>query len=356
MAKPKGPTLRDIAQYAGVSTATVSFVLNDTKPVSAETRARVQHALTTLDYRMTPSARALRTGRHHAIGLLLPDLANPFFPALAQAVTDSAWANNHALILASSGTDPATEAKALTALADRTDGIIWIPGTTTPRHLPSGPTVILDRPSAALTAYDSISADHYAGGAAAATLFRAQGRIHIGLLSGPSTSPSAESRRAGFLEHAAGLIIVWESRVPFTLDLPPRAAAQLADSRLDAIFAASDIVGIGALRILRELGRIVPEDVAVIGFDDIPWAALVDPPLTTLRQPVAELGDRAMVALLERIAHPDRQPVHHRLPVTLVERATTRPLKATAIRGALDEADATPPDCTHHQSLPCSHT
>ncbi|MCW8307786.1 LacI family transcriptional regulator [Acidiphilium sp. PA] len=323
MKRARGPTLRDVANSAGVSTATVSFVLNNTKPVAPETRARVEVALAALDYRISPSARALRTGRHHAIGLLLPDLANPFFPALAQAVTDAAWARNHALILASSGRDPATEAEALAALAERADGIIWIPNTDAPHPLPTGPTVILDRPSPALAAFDSISADHRAGGALVAAAFRAQGRHRIGLLAGPAASPSAASRIEGFLANAAGLSLIWHHELPFTFALPEAATAWLADPRLDGVFAASDVVAIGALRILRSLGRIVPHDVAVIGFDDIPWAALTEPPLTTIRQPVTALGAQAVATLFDRIAHPDRAATQHRLPVSLIERQST---------------------------------
>lgn len=321
-ANPK-PSLKDVAALAGVSTATVSFVLNESKPVAAATKARVQRALAKLDYRISPSARALRTGRHHAIGLLLPDLINPFFPALAQAVTASAWARGHALILASSGDTAAEEMQAYNALIERTDGIIWIPSAAAKVTGAATATVILDRPSTRLAAYDSVSADHRAGGALAAELFRSHGRRYVGLLTGPSQSPSAVSRQQGFRDHLNGLEVLWQHEVPFALHLPASATSLLADPRLQAVFAASDVVAIGATRILRSLGRRVPQDVAVIGFDDIPWAALIEPALTTIRQPVAELGECAVVTLLKRISHPDMKPYHQLLPVTLVERAST---------------------------------
>lgn len=322
------PTLRDVATSAGVSTATVSFVLNGTKPVAATTRARVEQALATLGYRMSPSARALRTGRHHAIGLLLPDLANPFFPGIAQAVTDAAWRCGHALVLASCCDDPGAEAETLAAVGERVDGIIWIPGTASPPHRPVVPAVILDRPSTALAHYDSISADHYQGGALAAGALRAANRRRIGLLASPATSPSAASRAAGFLDHAAGLDLIWHHRLPFGLDLPADAARWLADPAIDGIFAGSDVVAIGAIRLLRMLGRLVPDDVAVIGFDDIPWAALAEPPLTTIRQPVRALGAMAVETLLGRIADPERAPIHRSLLVNLIERASTPALVA----------------------------
>jgi LacI family transcriptional regulator len=323
MARAAGPTLRDVAQHAGVSTATVSFVLNNAKPVAAETRARVEAAIAVLGYRRSSLGRALRTGRHHAIGFLLPDLANPFFPALAQAVTDAAWACGHALILASSGTRPEEEAEALAALAERSDGIIWVPNGPLPHAPPAVPAVILDRTSAQFAAFDSISADHYAGGAAVADLLGRLGCRRIGLLAGPADSPSAAARRAGFLASIDGRDLLWECEAPFALDLPPTAARLLAERSLDAVFAANDVMAIGALHVLRDLGRSVPGDVALVGFDDIPWAALVEPPLTTVRQPVADLGDCAVATLIDRVADPGRPPAHHVLPVRLIERAST---------------------------------
>lgn len=328
MSKPlkSKPSLKDVAELAGVSTATVSFVLNDSKLVAVATRARVKLALAKLDYRISPSARALRTGRHHAIGLLLPDLINPFFPALAQAITASAWSRGHALILASSGDTAAEETEAYNALAERTDGIIWIPGCGAGVSGSATPTVVLDRPSKSLATYDSVSADHHAGGALVAGLFRQHGRKYVGLLTGPANSPSAVSRYRGFRDDLGGLEVLWQHEVPFALELPDSAKSLLADPRLQAVFAASDVVAIGAVRILRDLGRRVPQDVAIMGFDDIPWAALIEPALSTIRQPVAELGECAVVTLIKRIGCPGMKPLHQLLPVTLIERASTAEL------------------------------
>ncbi len=333
MQKTRKPCLKDVAELAGVSTATVSFVLNNTRSISAPTRARVEEALAKLDYRISRSARALRTGHHHAIGLLLPDLINPFFPALAQAVTASAWKQGYALILASSDAGPTEEMEAFHTLAERTDGIIWIPGThAKPTGSPLS-TVILDRPSKQLSGYDSVSCDHYAGGALVAALFRARSRTHVGLLRGPSSSPSATSRCKGFLDNCDGLEVIWRHSVPFSLDLPESTISLLADPRLDAIFAANDVIAIGAARHLRELGRKVPDDVAIVGFDDIPWASLVETPLTTIRQPMIELGTCAVDTLIRRIKNPPLEVTHQWLPVSLVERASTIvPLKKSPLK------------------------
>lgn len=312
---------------AGVSTATVSFVLNDTKPVAAETRARVEQAIAALNYRRSPSALALRTGRHHAVGLLLPDLANPFFPALAQAITEAAWRHGLALILASAGADSQKESEAIMALAERTDGIIWIPGSSRTLLHPTVPMVILDRPHPQLSAFDSISADHHAGGAEAARLLQRLGRRRIGLLTGPTDSPSANSRRDGFLATLPAADLLWQCEAPFSLSLPAHVTDLLADPALDAVFAASDVMAIGALRTLREQGRNVPDDIVLIGYDDIPWAALVEPQLTTVRQPVTALGDCALATLAARISAPDSPVAHHLLPVSLIERASTSTMR-----------------------------
>lgn len=333
MVRHFGPSLRDVAEYAEVSTATVSFVLNGTKPVAAETRARVEQAIIALNYRRSPSALALRTGRHHAVGLLLPDLANPFFPALAQAVTEAAWCSGLALILASTGTDPEKESEAIKALSERSDGIIWIPGSSKTFLNPTVPMVVLDRPAPSLSAFDSISSDHQAGGAAAAKLLKRLGRHRIGLLAGPTDSPSANGRRDGFLAVLEASDLLWQCEAPFALELPGYVAKMLADPALDAVFAGSDVMAIGALRKLQEYGRNVPGDVVLIGYDDIPWAALVEPQLTTVRQPVDELGRCAVATLTARIAQPESPPVHHLLPVSLIERASTAIEKDTCRAG-----------------------
>lgn len=323
MVRHSGPSLRDVAEHAGVSTATVSFVINNTKPVAAETRARVEQAVAKLNYRRSPSALALRTGRHHAIGLLLPDLSNPFFTALAQAVTDAAWQHGLALILASAGADPQKESEAIIALEERSDGVIWIPGSSQTFLTPSVPMVVLDRPAPELAAFDSISSDHHAGGAAAAKFLQQLGRRRVGLITGPSDSPNANSRRDGFLATLKATDLLWQCEAAFTLNLPETIAQKLKDPLLDAVFAASDVMAIGVLRKLKEYGRDVPGDVSVIGYDDIPWAALVEPQLTTIQQPVIALGECAVETLAARIAQPNAPLTHHLLPINLIKRAST---------------------------------
>lgn len=316
------PTLRDVAARAGVSAATVSFVLNDSKQLPKETRERVEAAINELGFTASRSARALRTGRHHAIGLLLPVLANPFFSDLAERITAHARRRGYAVVLATS-TGNGDEAAALALIEERTDGLIWIPAGPTPERKPHAPVIVLDRPSAHLADFDSVSADHYAGGRATADLARKLGRTRIGLLSGPTESTSAASRRAGLLEHAQKLQILWEVPVPDDSEWPQGAVVRLASKDIDLIIAGSDRIAIEALRVLKRLGRRVPEEVSLIGFDDIPWADVVDPPLTTIRQPVEALAELAVTALMRRIHGESGHAVHRVVPIELIERGST---------------------------------
>ncbi|MEJ2480387.1 MAG: LacI family DNA-binding transcriptional regulator, partial [Acidihalobacter sp.] len=193
-------TLKDVAKAAGVSTATVSHVLNGTKSVADGTRERVEAAVEALGYRLSQPARTLRTGRHRVLGLLLPDLTNPFFPALAKAVAETARKLGYGLMLSESGSDGQSESQALAAIEQRVDGVVWVPEAPRPPHLPYRPAVIIDRVGPEFGAFDSVSSDHRAGGRLQARLARELGHRRIGLLAGPADSISARSRREALCE------------------------------------------------------------------------------------------------------------------------------------------------------------
>ncbi len=318
-------TLEDVARAAGVSTATVSYVINAAKPVSAATRARVEAAIAELGYRPSPSARSLRTGQHHMLGLLLPDLANPFFPALAQAVAETARELGYGLMLSESGSDSASEDQALQAMQQRVDGIVWVPETRNPDTRPYRPTVVIDRVGPDLLEFDSVSSDHSLGGRLLARTIRELGHRRIGLLAGPADSVSARQRREALCTELGELRPEWVLEVPYSSELPEAAVELLRHTEVSLIVAANDAVAIGALRLLKACGRRVPEDVSLIGFDDIPWAVLVDPPLSTVSQPVRAIGRSAVELLHRRLAAPGGKPTHLVLPVEYVGRGSTRP-------------------------------
>lgn len=323
-------TLKDVAKAAGVSTATVSHVLNGTKVVADDTRGRVEAAVEALGYRLSQPARALRTGRHRVLGLLLPDLTNPFFPSLAQAVAETARKLGYGLMLSESGTNSDSESQALAAIEHRVDGVVWVPETRHSKHLPYRPAVIIDRVGPELAGFDSVSSDHAAGGRLQARLARELGHRRIGLLAGPAESVSARQRREALCESLGDVQPEWVLEVPYAMELPPEAVERLADTRVTLVIAANDAVAIGALKALKTHGRRVPQDVSLLGFDDIPWAAIVEPPLSTVRQPVRAIGRHAVELLHRRVAGQGGEPTHLVLPVEYVERGSVIALEQEA--------------------------
>lgn len=315
-------SLKDVAKLAGVSVATASYVLRRAKPVSAVVEARVWQAARQLSYQPNRSAQALRTGRSQTLGLIVPDLTNPYFPELVQAIETSARALGYALLLIDAQNDGATEREGLKLLASYgIDGLLWVP-VGEPQSTPF-PTVLVDRASGG---FDVVQADHYQGGRLLAAHALELGHRRIGLLSGPAQLDSARKRRQGLLDGLAPLMPLWECEVPYTANLPRHAVEQLTHGGATLVICANDAVAIGALQVLKALGRPVPDEVSLLGFDDLPWATLIDPPLSTVRQAVGDLGRTAVTRLLARIEQPDA-PLHADvLPVELIARRSARPV------------------------------
>ncbi len=327
--------MKEVAQAAGVSIATVSHVLRGTKKVSAAVSARVKDAALTLGYVPNLQASALRTGRTQTLGVLLPDLSNPFFPALLHAFAPAARAAGLVLMVHEAENDPQTELRGLERLvASQVDGLIWVPVDVNAPHavhaeqeqaaaktLPSSlPVVTIDRP---VSGTDAVVADHVLGGRLMAAHLKELGHSRVAVISGPADLPSSRGRRRGFLDELAPLLPVWECEAGFTPDLSGTARRLLAAGGYDAVACANDAMAVGVVRYLRELGMRVPSDVSVVGFDDIPWAQLMDPPLTTVRQPLAAMGAAAVRLLLERMGDPRRATRRVVMPVELVVRAST---------------------------------
>lgn len=328
-------TIRDIARAVGVSVATVSNVLNDRPNVGPAIRERVLAAVRELGYRPNRAAQAMRAGRTRSIGLVLPDLTNPFFPELAQAVERTARAAGLLVCLIDSQGSTSGESDGFDLLDQHgVDGVIWCP---VGRGLPRGarrlgrPIVLIDRPR---RGFDVVQSDYRMGGRLLAEHAIAMGHRVVGLLSGPLELESARQRRDGFVASAEGrLRIEWETPVGFDGALTADARRRL-DRRGDATLVAcgNDLIAIGALRHLSEHGVAVPADVSVTGFDDIRWSDLVSPRLTTIAQPVADLGACAVDLMKARIAgrEPARAPVL--FPVRLVARDSVKRIVARRSR------------------------
>ena len=335
-------TLKDVAQHAEVSAMTVSHVVNGTKAVSPEVKRRVLASVAELKYQPNRSARALRTNRSATLGLIVPELTNPFFPELIELLEKEARHRGYATLLVSSNLDPKTERQGFELfLQHGVDGVIWCPHDN--RFKPEGlpfPLIVVDRP---LSGFDNVSANHFEGGKRQGQYATELGHQHIGVLKGPSSFDNARRRYEGLLAGLGGNVPTWQFEVSFSLslELPAEVIEVFNSDQVSMIVAVNDVVAIAALRALYKLGKRVPEQVSLIGFDDTAWATLMFPALTTIRQPKPDLAARAVETLLKRIHNPERKLEQITQPVELIVRQSTAKWNAGNISPALFNAGTT---------------
>jgi LacI family transcriptional regulator len=338
--KPGRRTTRaDVARRARVSVATVSYVINNgPRPVATATRARVLRAIRQLDYGPSELARSLRLQRTRTIALILPDTANPFYAALAKGVEDTGFGHGYSVLFCHSDYDATREcAYAEVLIAKQVDGVVYIqatPDATTVRRLLQRgiPTVAVDREISGVE-IDCVVADNYGGSRAATEHLLQLGHRRIGCIVRASALSNASERIRGYqtamrqagLEANPDLLV----STGHGYEDGRKAMAQLlgAESKPTAVVACADILAIGAIRAVRDLGLCVPEDVSVVGFDDIPPSAFLHPTLTTVAMPKWEMGQRATDVLMTRIqGGAIGQPAHRViLPTTLIVRESTGP-------------------------------
>ncbi|SDY36698.1 transcriptional regulator, LacI family [Collimonas sp. OK242] len=308
-------TIKDVARTAGVSYTTVSHVLNQTRPVSDDARARVLAAAAALAYVPSALARSLKSKTTGSIGLIIPNNTNPYFSEVARGIEDSCYAAGYSVILCNSDDDPAKQRDYLNVLlTKRCDGLIVATLAQTDGELlrkMKVPTVLLDRAPKDM-AIDLVAVDNGAGGALAAAHLLSLGRRRIACIGGPQDIAISRERIGGLRQTllAAGV------ELPETLlayaDFTSAGGYLAARSLLalpqapDAIFCCNDLMAIGALRAAAERGIAVPEALAVVGFDDIDLAQFVHPTLTSVAQNTRRLGQLTAECLLQRIATPDR--------------------------------------------------
>jgi len=324
-------TVKDIAAAVGVSVATVSNVLNGRPNVGRATRQQVLRVAKQLAYRPNRAAQAMRTGRTRAIGLVLPDLTNPFFPELAQAVENTARSRGLLVCLVDSQSRPEGEADGFALLMQHAvDGIIWCPlGPRLPAQLKNlaRPVVLIDRPR---PGYAVVHSNYLMGGRLLAQYALRMGHTRVGLLSGPQHIESARQRRDGFVTaFPRSIDIAWEVCVGFDGVLTAAARAALRQRRkATLIVAGNDLIAISAIRRLAEQGVSVPEEVSVTGFDNIRWTDLVTPRLTTIAQPVSAIGAKAVELMQERMSGEKIDSRRTIFDVELIERDSVRQLSS----------------------------
>jgi LacI family transcriptional regulator len=325
-------TMRDVARKANVSIKTVSRVVNNLGEVSEETRQRVLAAIEELGYRPSKVARALVTQRTDTIGLVLGDITNPFFSELACGVLDAAQAEGYDVFLCNSGSRVEQEMRALYSLADHNvDGIIIFPSWRNIERLKAfaeryRPLVVINRIVDDHPRIGRILTDNYGGAKQAVDFLVGKGHTAIGMLAGYSVSPKIIRRVRGFRETLAGhrlsVVDEWIVTCIPIVKHGNRATRRLLtrNPQVTAIFAYNDLLAVGAIQACEELGRCVPDDCAIVGFDDIQLASLVTPALTTVHLDKYELGRQAVTRLVEMLEEPETvlPPIH--LGVKLVVR------------------------------------
>lgn len=334
------PTIRDVARRAGVAPITVSRVINNSGYVSPETRTRVEAAIAELRYVPNTLARSLRFKKTRVLALIVTDITNPFWTTVARGVEDVANAHGFSLILCNTDEDEAKQDAYLQALLQkRVDGFILVPARSVADPVliiqaQNVPVVVLDRriPDVAV---DVVRSDSEGGAYRLITYLLALGHRHIATLSGPPTISTALDRVAGYRRALAEAGLPPEAEMVFYGNYDIESGYQNAlramkhTPRPTALFAANNFIAIGALRALHEAGMRVPDDMALVCFDDVPMWLQITPFFTMASQRAYQMGQHATELLLERLAGPDmREPREIVLPVDIVVRQSSGPLRA----------------------------
>jgi LacI family transcriptional regulator len=310
------PTIKDVARRAGVGIATVSRTLHNSSRLRPETAARVRQAIEELGYRPNTHAQSLASGRSHMLGMVVSDISNPFFPGLVKGFEEVALADGYDVFVASTNYDPARTALCVHRMIERKlDGVAIMtseidPGLTDSFARHKVPLVFLDVGKVG-RGVSNIKIDYACGIAQAVVHLRGLGHRRIAFISGPVNLRSAWERREAFLERLSergnaqpdGLLIEEGNH---KVDGGVQAMLRLLERRPHptAVLTSNDLTAIGAMHGIRQFGLRVPEDISVVGFDDIQMAEFTEPPLTTVRLQQSEVARLACNALLQLIRTP----------------------------------------------------
>ncbi|PWC09318.1 transcriptional regulator RbsR [Brenneria roseae subsp. americana] len=312
--------MKDVARLAGVSTSTVSHVINNNRFVSDAIREKVMKAVEELNYAPSALARSLKINQTRTIGMLLTASNNPFYAEVVRGVERCCYERGYSLILCNTEGDWARMSRNLeTLLQKRVDGVLLM---CTENHRPS-PEMVSRYPSIPMVmmdwapfegVIDVIKDNSLLGGEMATNYLISRGYRKIACIAGPQDKTSAYNRLEGYrqaMKHA-GLSVPDEYEIfgDFEFETGYRAMQRLLtlEEKPEAVFTCNDAMAVGVYRALYQAGLSIPEDVAVIGYDDIELARYISPPLTTIHQPKDELGELAVDTLLYRLEHPDTEP------------------------------------------------
>ena len=328
-------SLNDVAKSAGVSIATVSRVINDSPNVNAETRTRVQQVIKKLKFSPNRVAKRLRNryASGNLLGVLIPDIQNPFYVEVLRGIEDVTYDNKYALIMCNFSQDEKKEKLYLDILqSESVDGLIAAP---THEHdqkvinlVKSGlPIVCVDRGLSGVDV-DVVLVENKMGAYAAVDHLAKKGYSRIAYISGLPQLPSSQQREAGYLEALQANRLPVDRELIKYGDSRHESGVSLCEELLnlpepaDAVFTGNNLITLGALETIRRKGLKVPENIAVVGFDDMYWSSSLNPPLTAVRQPAYEIGKRAAELLIQRISDPARPTVSMILKTELMIRSS----------------------------------
>jgi LacI family transcriptional regulator len=315
--------MKEIARVAGVSLGTVSHVLNGTARVREPLRQRVEEAVQALGYQPSALARGLRRDKTNIIGMIIPDVTNPFFPAVVRGAEDIAFANGYRLVLCNTDNDPSKELAHLKEL--RTflpSGLIVIPSDSidltheVEAYRKSGAAVVCVDRLPKRWHGDSVTAANEEGACAATRHLIQLGHKHLAIITGSLHLTNSEQRLRGFRRaiSEAGLRLKPEFVQETSFDIRGGRTKSAVLFRMlprpTAIFAGNDMIAMGVLQTARDFGLRCPEDISVLGFDDLDFASMMNPSLTSVYQPGYQLGVTAARMLLDRV-NGDTQPPRH---------------------------------------------
>jgi LacI family transcriptional regulator len=328
------PTIKQVADLAGVSTATVSRVLDDSSGVSQELIDRVRDAVRTLDYRPNRAARNLRKRVAQTVGVVISDIQNPFFTSVVRGIEKVLVEADFILLLCNSDEDPNREKIHLSTL--RSEGVAGIILATARSDAESyhqllnnrTPLVGIDRTPEQLS-MDVVSVTNTRGAFSAVAHLADLGHRRIALISGPPQLSTARERLAGYEEVIKSRGLVHSDDLIQYSDYRQTGGYTAMQALLDlpepptAVLVANNLMTLGALQAIHERNLVIPDQIAVVGFDDMPWATSLQPPLTAVAQPTYELGIAAAQLLLDRLREPDRPFRHVVLETQLMIRASS---------------------------------
>lgn len=326
-------SVREVAQHAGVSVGTVSHALNHPDRVAGPTLARVNAAIEDLGFIRSGSARQLRAGRSATVALIVRDIANPFYVEAARALEEQLAPLDLALLLCATGEDPDRLHRAVRLVLEHQVRAVVVAAEQASDEvvdelLRHDQRVVMLDAGAARTDVGSVSVDSVAGGRLALEHLLGLGHRRVGIITGPARVVQTIDRLEGARQavRQAGLdperVLTVVPAPAFTAESGDQAMARLVDAGTGctATFAANDLMALGAMRALRARGLTIPHDMALVGYDDIPVAAELSPPLTSVRQPLADLGLAAADLALREPTQPVTRVV---LPPTLIVREST---------------------------------